>query len=217
MQPNWIDHLSEAPRRAMQAAMIQRTYPKGAMVYGRDEAPPGLCVVRAGSAMICLDAANGRRMLLKIVRRNEIIGETVAHDGKAAAISLEARSDLTVSIIPTHALAALKPSFPEIEIALGRVATFYVRALSAMLLEQALPTIDERVAARLALVCRVEGEPGAEPGEVVIHVSQAELAMMLCISRQSVNAVLGRLEASGAITRRFRAIECRPDLLQSAG
>jgi CRP-like cAMP-binding protein len=217
MQPNWIDQLSEAPRRAMQAAMIQRSYPKGAMVYSREEAPPGLCVVRSGSAMICLDAANGRRMLVKIVRHNEIFGETVAHDGNSAAISLEARSDLTVSIVPTHALAKLKPEFPEIELALGRVATFYLRALFDMLLEQALATIDERVAARLALVCRVEGEPGAEPGKVVIDVSQAELAMMLCASRQSINAVLGRLEAKGAITRRFRSIECRPDLLRSAG
>jgi CRP-like cAMP-binding protein len=217
MQPNWIDLLPIAPRRAMQAAMIQRSYHKGAMVYGRAEEAPGLCVVRSGSAMVCLDAANGRRILLKIVRHNEIFGETVAHDGKAAAISLEARSDLTVSIVPTRALAVLKPKYPDIEIALGRVATFYVRALFDMLLEQALPTIEERVAARLALVCRIDGEQGAVSGRFVLDLSQTELAMMLCASRQSVNAVLGRLEARGAITRRFRSIECRPDLLRSAG
>lgn len=217
MQPNWIDLLPEGPRHAMAAAMIQRSYPKGAMVYGRDEFPPGLFVIRSGSALFCLDAANGRRMLLRIVRQNELFGETVARDGKPAPISIEAREDIAVSLIPWQKLAVLKQEHPAIEAALGEVMAFHFRALLDVLIEQALLPIEERVSARLALLCRVGAEQGPEPGSYVLEQSQAELAMMLGATRQSVNAVLGRLEASGAITRRFCAIEVRPALLPLPG
>lgn len=216
-QPNWIDLLPDAPRRAIGAAMIQRSYPRGAMIYGRNEEPPGLFVIRSGSALFCLDAANGRRLLLRIIRDNELFGETVASDGMPAPISVEARQELCVSLIPAHRLAGLKQEHPEIDVSLAQVSTFYIRALLDVLIEQALLPIEQRVAARLALLCRAGVDEGPEPGTFLLEQSQAELAMMLGATRQSVNVVLGRLEATGAIRRRFRAIEVRPALLPPAG
>jgi CRP/FNR family cyclic AMP-dependent transcriptional regulator len=216
MQPNWIDQLSDKPRRALESAMIQRNYPNGAMIYGRDELSPGLFVIRSGSALFCLDAANGRRLLLRIVRANELFGETVASDGQPAPIAVEAREELSVSMIPMPKLFQLKLEFPAIAVALADVLTFYTRALLDVLIEQALLPIEQRVSARLALLCRAGVDEGPEPDTFLLEQSQSELAMMLGATRQSVNSVLGRLEASGAITRRFRAIEVRPALLPLA-
>ena len=120
--PNWIDRLDAAPRGALQAAMVRRRYPRGALIYSRTEAPKGLYVVRSGSALFCLDGANGKRLLLNIIRANELFGETVALDGRPAPVSVEARSGVEVDLIPRHRLAALSREYPAVEAALARVS-----------------------------------------------------------------------------------------------
>ena len=64
---------------------------------------------------------------------------------------------------------------------------------------------DEWVYARLRLVAQIEREHGATASR--IQLSQSHLASMVGVSRQTLNAALGRLQKRGLLRVGFRLIE----------
>ncbi len=191
----------------MQRAMVRRKFDRGTLIYSRSEEPEGLFVIRRGSALFCLDGANGRRLLLRVLRTNELMGESFAFDGKSAPVSMEARTELVTDLIPQHRFTSLREQFPEIGKALAHVAAANLRATLSYLEELALMPLAERTVSRLEQLCREH----PDQARVRLDISQTELAMMLGASRPVVNRVLASLEARGALTRKFRAIICDPE------
>jgi CRP-like cAMP-binding protein len=208
---NWIDQLQPAPREALRASMIRRLFPRGALVYGRNEQPQGIFVIREGIAAFFLDRPGGERLLIKHFRANEIFGETVAFDSRPAPASIEAREPLVVDVVPTQRLRELHGTYPEIRAALADVAARNLRRTLALLGDLVLLPLREKVHGHLR---RMADDIGMAPGAPAdLEVTQSELAAMLGASRQSVNAELARLETSGVIERRFGLIR----LLGEAG
>lgn len=213
VRTNWIDRLAAAPRAAITSAMVPRQFAKGALIYSRTEAPQGLYVIRSGEAAFCLDGANGRHLLLKVLRANELFGESVALDRRPAPVSVEARSELLTGMVPLHRLDPLRRQFAEIDAALSMVAAANLRGVLDVLEEQALLPLAERTISRLLALCRDEGWGEGESGVVRLELSQSEMAAMLGASRQAVNGELALLEARGAVRRGFRFVEVLPGLL----
>jgi CRP/FNR family transcriptional regulator len=213
MTPNWIDHLPMDARTAMRAAMQPRSFVRGALIYNRTEQPGGLYVVRTGTALFQIDGANGRRLLLKIVRENELIGEIVAYDGKPAPIAVEARSVLVTDFVPAARLAQLRKAHPEIDAALAAVATQNLRAMLSAIEELCLMDLHARAISCLKRLC-ADVEPTTE-GAVHLDITQAEFASMLGASRQATNNILGQLEQKELLKRNFRFLQCSWKLRQS--
>lgn len=213
LRPSWIDRLADAPRAAIDEAMVPRHFSRGALIYNRTEAPQGLYVIRSGKAAFCIDGANGRRLLLKVLRANELFGESVALDRRPAPVSVEARSELVTGMVPLHRLDPLRRQYAEIDAALSLVAAANLRGVIDVLEEQALMPLAERTINRLQALCREEGWSDVREGPVKLELNQAELAAMLGASRQAVNGELAQLESRGAVRRGFRLIEVLPSLL----
>ena len=214
MTPNWIDHLPMDARTAMRAAMQPRSFVRGALIYNRTEQPGGLYVVRTGTALFQIDGANGRRLLLKIVRKNELIGEIVAYDGKPAPIAVEARSVLVTDFVPAARLAQLRKAHPEIDAALAAVATQNLRAMLSAIEELCLMDLHARAISCLKRLC-ADAAPTTE-GAVHLDITQAEFASMLGASRQATNKILGQLEQKELLKRNFRFLQCSWKFRQSA-
>ena len=212
MASNWIDHLPIDARTAMRAAMQPRSFVRGALIYNRTEQPGGLYVVRTGTALFQIDGANGRRLLLKIVRENELIGEIVAYDGKPAPIAVEARSALVTDFVPAARLAQLRKAHPEIDAALAAVATQNLRAMLSAIEELCLMELRARAISCLKRLC-ADVEPTTE-GAVHLDITQAEFASMLGASRQATNKILGQLEQKELLKRNFRFLQCSWKLRQ---
>lgn len=206
MHPNWISGLSSKARAALTAAMVGRRYDAGALVYSRHDRPPGLSLIRSGSASFFLDGANGKRLLLRILVPGHLFGESVAYDGRPAPVSLEARSPLETGVVSWSRLAALIEEYQEIGNALARVSADHLRLTLNVLAEHALMGLADRAVSRLHLLCELE--PPAK--RVCFDFTQAEFASMLGASRQATNRVLATLEAEGLVSRHFRGIECEP-------
>jgi CRP/FNR family transcriptional regulator, cyclic AMP receptor protein len=206
-QPNWIDRLPFDARTALNEAMQPRAFPSGALIYNRTEQPNGLYRIRSGSALFQIDGANGKRLLLKIIRANELFGETVAHDGKPAPIAVEARSALHTDFIPTSQLDLLRNRYPEIDRELAAVVAQYLRATLAAIEELNLMDLRERTVARLVSLCAESGQSSNAP--IRLDLTQAEFASMLGASRQATNAVLRELERAGAVERGYRHLICK--------
>jgi len=206
--PNWIDQLPLDARTALQMAMQSRAFPRGALIYNRTEKPGGLYLIRSGSALFQIDGANGKRLLLKIVRENELFGEIVAYDGKPAPIAVEARSLLSTDFIPAARLEQLRGVYPEIDKALATVATQNLRAALAAIEELCLMDLHQRAVVCLKRLCVDANDPSEN--NIRLDITQTEFASMLGASRQATNKILGQLERNKLLKRNFRFLECTP-------
>lgn len=205
---NWIDHLPDRERDALLAVVKPRVFNAGTLIFNRNEQPQGLYLIRSGSALFQLDGYNGKSLLLKIIRENELFGETVAYDGKAAPIAVQARSRLETGFISSDRLEALRKTCPEIERSLAAAAVANLRAALVALEELTLIGLRERARARLAALCADAAYPLDET--ITLDITQGEFASMIGASRQATNAVLGEFENAGWLRRQFRAIACFP-------
>lgn len=180
------------------------------MIYNRTEQASGLYIIRDGSALFQIHGLNGKRLLLKIIRANEVFGETIAYDGKPAPIAVEARSPLRTSFIPSDQLSRLRYQYPEIERALADVAVEHLRAALTAIEELNLLDLRERTLACLARLCA--DCRGTGSATMRLDITQAELASMLGASRQATNGILAEFEKAGWLKRSFRSIECLPGM-----
>ena len=71
--------------------------------------------------------------------------------------------------------------------------------------EAALLPAAQRIARRLLLMAGGYGEPGVL--RRVLKVPQEDLAMMLALSRQTINQILKQFEGQGALQLRYAEIE----------
>jgi CRP-like cAMP-binding protein len=191
--------------------MVPKRFDRGMLLFSRSEVPEGLHLVREGSALLYLFGLNGRRLLLDILTPGDPIGETFAFDGQPASVSVEARTTLVTGLVPTHRLSRLVTEYPQIREALAHAAAANFREVLSLLEEQVLLSLPQRMAHRLARMCRTQGDAKV----VHLAVTQAELSLMLGASRQAVNKALGELEQRGGVERGFQTIRCRSDVLMT--
>jgi CRP/FNR family transcriptional regulator len=76
-----------------------------------------------------------------------------------------------------------------------------LRQTNERLAGQSFQTVQSRVATALAQLVEAEHEAGSTDGDVVIQVTQAELARLAGSSRESASRFLAVLERAGIITQ----------------
>ncbi len=180
------------------------------MIYNRTERAGGLYIIREGSVLFQIHGMNGKRLLLKIIRANDVFGETIAFDGKPSPIAVEARSLLLTSFIPTDQLSRLRHQYPEVDRALADTAVEYLRAALSAIEELTLLELRERMVLCLSRLCTECPETGR--AAIRLDITQAELASMLGASRQATNIMLGEFEKAGWLVRNFRSLVCLPPM-----
>lgn len=206
MGSRWIDTLPEEAALALRAAMARQTFAKGQLVFAPKEAPRGLRLVEAGSAYLGLMAENGAKLTLGIVRPGGVIGHAGAFDRRATTVFVEARTALEVSFVSARALNELREIHPAIDRAMAELIVRDLRGLLNGVEELVLLPLHDRVVRCLRRLARELSPVSGE--RIVLDITQDELAAMTAASRPAVNAVLRKLERSGAVACGYRQLTC---------
>lgn len=134
----------------------------------------------------------------------------------------ERRSATVEAIEPTSVVAVLGPDMrrlmaehPEIStrlvIALGR----RLRETNERLTRQSFQTVQSRVAVVLSELVAQELAEGADPKDVLVTATQADLAQLAGSSRESASRFLAVLERAGVISQgRGRLVVHEPEALK---
>ncbi|MEO8119162.1 MAG: Crp/Fnr family transcriptional regulator [Rhodoferax sp.] len=118
----------------------------------------------------------------------------------------------SVLVVPQTPLRAWLDEHPALWRDIGRLACGKLRAAFTALEDMAHLPLEPRLLKHLQLLAQGYGMR-AGPARQRIRLPQEQLALMLGVSRQSVNKALQALEAKGAIALRYGQIE----LLTSSG
>jgi CRP/FNR family cyclic AMP-dependent transcriptional regulator len=194
---------------AMRAQLIEagrvERLAAGERLFTRGDSDNGLYCVLDGLVRIGAASSAGKEALLAVIEPVNWFGEIALFDNRPRTHDAYAERDSELFHVSRTALAALLERTPAYWHTFGLLLTQKLRLAFDAIEEAALLPAAPRVARRLLLMAGGYGEPGAL--RRVLKVPQEDLAMMLALSRQTINQVLKQFEAQGALKLGYAEIE----------
>jgi CRP-like cAMP-binding protein len=188
----------------IEAGRVERLV-AGQRLFTRGDADDGLYCVLDGLMRIGAASATGKEALLAVIEPVNWFGEIALFDNRPRTHDAYAERDSELFHAPRAALVALLERRPAYWHVFGLLLTQKLRLAFEAIEEAALLPAAQRVARRLLLMAGGYGEPGAL--RRVLRVPQEDLAMMLALSRQTINQVLKQFETQGALKLGYAEIE----------
>ncbi|MFM0625118.1 Crp/Fnr family transcriptional regulator [Paraburkholderia xenovorans] len=194
---------------AMQAQLIEagrvERLAAGQRLFVRGDSDDGLYCVLVGLMRIGAASSAGKEALLAVIEPVNWFGEIALFDNRPRTHDAYAERDSELFHVPRAALAVLLEGTPAYWHLFGLLLTQKLRLAFDAIEEAALLPAAQRVARRLLLMAGGYGEPGAL--RRVLKVPQEDLALMLALSRQTINQVLKQFETQGALKLGYVEIE----------
>lgn len=203
---SWFGRLPLALRELVVARSRVRTYDKGQVLSAEGSPPKGLFAVLEGQVHLVTAVGTDDEALVYVGEPGFWFGEfgllagaptvvtALAHTTVRALVLPKVQFDLIVDEEPRYYRHFASLIFERYAILLRAFADF-----------QEL-TPDVRLRRRLAVLAHLQRLDRAATGPVTLAVTQAELSRMIGVSRQTLNAMLGRLQQQGLIELGFRKI-----------
>lgn len=215
-QGTWFSELPVPLQEAIVRGSVVRSFDKGQVLSLEDSSPKGLFVVLEGRVRVVRTLPGGEEALYHI-------GEPGFWFGELALVAMRKTVVSIIADTTTRAMMLPKPQFEHIVAAEPRyirhfallLADRYATLLHILALAHGLAPMD-RLRARLAETVDLKHRDRTAADPHSLNISQSELATMIGVSRQKLNALLKELEAAGLVELGFRRIRV-PDLARLRG
>ena len=194
----WVDEkTADAFRLAARTVSLDHA----ATIYRQGDRAAHLYRIVAGAVQLTSVQLDGSECLYALLVAGDCFGEGSLIDETPRLHTAQARGPVRLEVLSRSELTRLRQSHPSLDEALIRLFSRHMRMANRFLSESRVTDLKTRVAHRLfAIAGRLASADG------YIAVSQSELALMLGISRQSINQALARLRSEGLIATRYSQI-----------
>ena len=184
--------LAAADLSALASRGRAKRYAAGATIFREGDRGDSLHVVITGSVRITVLSPKGEEATVALLGPGEFVGDLALLDGLP-------RSANAVAAEPTRTLVITREDFrrwlsdrPKVALSLLEVLSMRVRRTDEVLADLTFLDLPRRLAKRLASLARERRASGQR--SVKLRVTQAELASMLGVSRETVNKQLNEFE-----------------------
>ena len=193
---------------------VPRRFQAGHVVFREGDASDTCYIVRTGHARAIREHPDGRSITLATFGPGDIFGELAMFDDERRSATIEAIEDVAAIAILGADMRRLLREHADISyklvISLGR----RLRETNERLSRQSFQTVQSRVAGVLAQLVEQARAEGAEDGDVLVVVTQAEVAQLAGSSRESASRFLAVLERAGIVSQgRGRLTVHQPEAL----
>ncbi len=170
----------------------------GQSVFHRGDASDGIYCVLSGAVCFGAIAPSGKESIAALAEAPQWFGEIALFDGGARTHDAWADVASTLLHLPLRHLTKFLVDDPARWQQMGRLLVQKLRISLSLLEDLALAPPKIRLARCLIHLFEGYGQRKAAPS-FSLRVSQERLGMMLSLSRQTVNELLGHLEQQGII------------------
>lgn len=197
-----FSNLGEADLAEVAAVTITRRFAPHHVIFREGDTSDTCYVVAEGHARAIREHPDGRQIALAHFGPGDIFGELAMFDD-------EARSATVETLDRVDAVAILGPDFrrllkdhPDIAVKLVVSLGRRLREANERLARQSFQTVQSRVAGVLGeLVDAAVAEGAAADQDVLVTITQADIAQLAGSSRESASRFLAVLERAGIITQ----------------
>jgi CRP/FNR family transcriptional regulator len=194
-----VEHLER-----IASVAVPRNFEAGQVVFREGDESDTCYVVCTGHARAIRSHSDGRTITLATFGTGEVFGELAMFDDEKRSATVEAVDDVEAIAILGPDMRRLLREHPEISAKLVTTLGRRLRAANERLSSQSFQTVQSRVAqvvSQLVAQDRVEGGREAADDDVVLTITQAEVAQLAGSSRESASRFLAVLERAGIVTQ----------------
>ncbi len=193
--------LSEDDLAAVAEVAVPRRYGSGDVIFHEGDAGDTCYVVRSGLVRAMREHASGRAITLSHFTAGEIFGVVAMFDEEPRSETVDVIEQAQLVAISGRDMQRLMRERPAIAIALCGALAKRLRATGERLARQSFQTVQSRVAAALVQLVGAARAGVASEDDVVVVLTQADLAKLAGASRESTSRFLATLERAGVITQ----------------
>jgi len=180
---------------------VPRSFGPQTVIFREGDDSDTCYVVRNGHARAVRENADGRTITLAHFGPGDIFGELAMFDDEKRSATIEALDALDALAILGADMRRLLREHPEIAVKLVIALGRRLRAANERLTRQSFQTVQSRVAVVLAGLVRQAQSEGADGRDVLVTVTQADIAQLAGSSRESASRFLAVLERAGVVTQ----------------
>jgi CRP/FNR family transcriptional regulator, cyclic AMP receptor protein len=198
--------LSDDARAAFLQEARKNRFPIGALIYTEGERGSHMYRIVRGTVRLSVARANGREVIYRFFEPGDCFGISACIDQEPYPQTAEAGDDVEVQVINQASFNRLRVGDRSFEDALLRLMTRQMRLLSVFTAESHLDDLTARVASRILTATQSFGQPDKIGIRLKVHLSQADLALQVGTSRQSVNKILHQLQEDGVLLIEYASL-----------
>ncbi len=202
--------LSAPSLKAFEAIKFTTSYPEGAVLFAEGESPRGVLVLCKGRVKLTMTAAEGKTLILRIVRPGEVLGMHATVSGKPYQATAETLEPCQVNFVKREDFLRFLRAHGEASIHAAQqlsdsyqVACEQVRSLG---LSQSAPA----KVARFLLEWSARGEQTKQGVRVKLGLTHEEIGQITGTSRETVTRALSEFRA-----RQFATLQGSTLLIQN--
>jgi len=187
---NWVEDLSPPIRKLVLEKARVRIFPDSTTLYYQGDAVTEVFQIMSGEIRKCIITQDGQEALMYIYKPGDLIGDSSIADEEPYPVTIITRGEATLRVWSAKDFADLRSLHHEVETAVAGQISLRLRAALRLLEELLTQPVAARVASRLIWLADMQG--GADQS-AELTISQADLALMVGSTRQSVNRVVTEL------------------------
>ncbi|WP_248917221.1 Crp/Fnr family transcriptional regulator [Pseudomonas entomophila] len=201
----WFRQLPVHVQDSLLALARFRELAPGQRLFQRGDAPCGLYAVLDGAMRVGAVSSEGKEALLTLVEAPNWFGEISLFDGQPRTHDAFAEGATRLLWIPQAPLLHWLDREPWHWRELALLMSHKLRWVFIALEQQSLLAAAPRLAHRLLQIAEGYGERDVPQWR--LQLSQEQLALMLSLSRQTINQILRNLEQAGVVRLGYGEVE----------
>jgi CRP/FNR family transcriptional regulator, cyclic AMP receptor protein len=188
LSPAVIEHLGSYMKR--------RSLPRGTVIFAKGEPGTGLMGVLAGAVKISLLSADGREIVLSMMREGDIFGEIALLDGHPRTADATAMTDCELMVIERRDFIPFLRSQPDLAIQIIEILCTRLRRTTEQVQDVTFLNLPTRLGKTLLRLTANAERPGSAPK---VAITQREISQIIGRSRESTNKQLRSWAKDGLI------------------
>ena len=202
-------------RRVAEVA-VPRRFDAQQVIFREGDESDTCYVVRRGHARAVRENVDGRTIALAHFGPGDIFGELAMFDAERRSATVETLDRVDAVAVAGSDMRRLLREHPDIAVKLVIALGRRLREANERLTRQSFQTVQSRVAVVLGqLVEQTRSESGAGQRDVLVKITQSDIAQLAGSSRESASRFLAVLERAGVITQgRGRVVVHDPEALR---
>jgi CRP/FNR family cyclic AMP-dependent transcriptional regulator len=180
---------------------VPRSFEAEQVIFREGDDSDTCYIVRSGHARAVRSHSDGRTITLASFGPGDIFGELAMFDDERRSATVEAVDDLEVVAVLGTDMRRLVRQHPDIAAKLLTAVTRRLRETNERLTRQSFQTVQSRVAQVVSALVEQARAEGAPEQDVLIRVTQSDIAQLAGSARESASRFLAVLERAGIITQ----------------
>lgn len=180
---------------------VPRRFAPQQVIFREGDASDTCYVVREGHARALREHNDGRAIALAHFGPGDIFGELAMFDDETRSATVETLDDVEALAILGSDMRRLIREHPDIGVRLVIGLGRRLREANERLARQSFQTVQSRVAEVLGQLVERARSEGAGEHDVLLTITQADIAQLAGSSRESASRFLAVLERAGVVTQ----------------